>query len=194
MLMVVPTCLALMTHAWRRYDERVGEVPGALVVERNVLEWRLDPRSNARIPEAVDHDVEMEEKHRFEAEISEAKKKALAAGGLYVLGTERHESRRIDNQLRGRTGRQGDPGHSKFFLSCEDDLLRIFAGERLDAIMRSFGVQRGEAITHKWLNSAIASFRYCCCNSCNFSGAKEIAGGLAPMPGKPAPAAPRSMP
>ena len=74
-----------------------------------------------------------------------------------VLGTERHESRRIDNQLRGRTGRQGDPGQSKFFLSCEDDLLRIFAGERLDSIMRTFGVQEGEAITHKWLNSAIAT-------------------------------------
>ena len=74
-----------------------------------------------------------------------------------VLGTERHESRRIDNQLRGRTGRQGDPGHSKFFLSCEDDLLRIFAGERLDSIMRTFGVAEGEAITHRWLNSAIAT-------------------------------------
>ncbi len=74
-----------------------------------------------------------------------------------MLGTERHESRRIDNQLRGRTGRQGDPGRSKFFLSCEDDLLRIFAGDRLDAIMRTFGVEEGEAITHKWLNSAIAT-------------------------------------
>jgi preprotein translocase subunit SecA len=88
---------------------------------------------------------------------SPSKAKALAAGGLFVLGTERHESRRIDNQLRGRTGRQGDPGTSKFFLSCEDDLLRIFAGERLDAIMRTFGVQEGEAITHKWLNNAIAT-------------------------------------
>jgi len=94
---------------------------------------------------------------QVEADIAERKHAALAAGGLYVLGTERHESRRIDNQLRGRTGRQGDPGISKFFLSCEDDLLRIFAGERLDAIMRTFGVQEGEAITHKWLNGAIAT-------------------------------------
>ena len=93
----------------------------------------------------------------IEAEIKDLKEKALAAGGLYVLGTERHESRRIDNQLRGRTGRQGDPGRSKFFLSCEDDLLRIFAGDRLDSIMRTFGVQEGEAITHKWLNNAIAT-------------------------------------
>jgi preprotein translocase subunit SecA len=93
----------------------------------------------------------------IEADIKSLKEQALASGGLFVLGTERHESRRIDNQLRGRTGRQGDPGRSKFFLSCEDDLLRIFAGDRLDAIMRSFGVEEGEAITHKWLNSAIAT-------------------------------------
>jgi preprotein translocase subunit SecA len=91
------------------------------------------------------------------AEIEGKRATALAAGGLFVLGTERHESRRIDNQLRGRTGRQGDPGRSKFFMSCEDDLLRIFAGDRLDAIMRTFGVEEGEAITHKWLNSAIAT-------------------------------------
>jgi len=91
----------------------------------------------------------------FKAEIAVAREKALAAGGLFVLGTERHESRRIDNQLRGRTGRQGDPGTSKFYLSCEDDLLRIFAGDRLDAIMRQFGVAEGEAISHPWLNRAV---------------------------------------
>eukprot|EP01035_Chromulina_nebulosa_P003543 gene3543-4835_t len=83
----------------------------------------------------------LDKKAEIEADIKDLKEQALAAGGLFVLGTERHESRRIDNQLRGRTGRQGDPGHSKFFLSCEDDLLRIFAGERLDSIMRTFGVQ-----------------------------------------------------
>ena len=93
----------------------------------------------------------------IKADIAAGKERALAAGGLYVLGTERHESRRIDNQLRGRTGRQGDPGRSKFYLSCEDDLLRIFAGERLDTIMRTFKVQRGEAITHPWLNRAIST-------------------------------------
>jgi preprotein translocase subunit SecA len=105
----------------------------------------------------VDHQDELAQKAALEAEIADKKAQALAAGGLFVLGTERHESRRIDNQLRGRTGRQGDPGRSKFFLSCEDDLLRIFAGDRLDAIMRTFGVQEGEAITHKWLNNAIAT-------------------------------------
>jgi preprotein translocase subunit SecA len=102
-------------------------------------------------------EAEAEQRDIIAAEIESKRAKALAAGGLFVLGTERHEARRIDNQLRGRTGRQGDPGHSKFYLSCEDDLLRIFAGERLDAIMRTFGVQEGEAITHKWLNQAIAT-------------------------------------
>ncbi|MGI8841080.1 MAG: SEC-C metal-binding domain-containing protein, partial [Caulobacteraceae bacterium] len=94
---------------------------------------------------------------KIKAEVAAEKAQVLSAGGLCVIGTERHESRRIDNQLRGRTGRQGDPGRSKFFMSCEDDLLRIFAGDRLDAIMRTFGVEEGEAITHKWLNSAIAT-------------------------------------
>jgi preprotein translocase subunit SecA len=102
-------------------------------------------------------EAERAERASIEAEIAGKRERALAAGGLFVLGTERHESRRIDNQLRGRTGRQGDPGQSKFFLSCEDDLLRIFAGDRLDAIMRNFGVEAGEAITHRWLNSAIAT-------------------------------------
>ena len=91
----------------------------------------------------------------YKAEIAVNRQAALAAGGLFVLGTERHESRRIDNQLRGRTGRQGDPGTSKFYLSCEDDLLRIFAGERLDLIMQKFGVAPGEAISHPWLNRAV---------------------------------------
>ncbi|MGE5567370.1 MAG: preprotein translocase subunit SecA [Parcubacteria group bacterium] len=123
-------------------------------VDMHMAKWRQDQRG---LGIEVTHDAEMEEKARFEAQVAELKAEALREGGLYVLGTERHESRRIDNQLRGRTGRQGDPGRSKFFLSCEDDLLRIFAGDRLDAIMRTFGVQEGEAITHKWLNSAIAT-------------------------------------
>jgi len=123
-------------------------------IDMHMSKWRADQRG---LGIEVDHEAELAEKHRFEAEVSELRAEALREGGLYVLGTERHESRRIDNQLRGRTGRQGDPGRSKFFLSCEDDLLRIFAGDRLDAIMRTFGVQEGEAITHKWLNSAIAT-------------------------------------
>ncbi|MEY2801357.1 MAG: hypothetical protein RL513_942, partial [Pseudomonadota bacterium] len=123
-------------------------------VEMHMARWRQEQLGLGIEPT---NEAESAEKADFETKIAEGKARALAAGGLYVLGTERHESRRIDNQLRGRTGRQGDPGKSKFFLCCEDDLLRIFAGDRLDAIMRSFGVQEGEAITHKWLNGAIAT-------------------------------------
>jgi len=89
------------------------------------------------------------------AEVAAEKEKVLAAGGLYVVGTERHESRRIDNQLRGRSGRQGDPGGSKFFLSLEDDLLRIFGSERMDGMLRKLGLKDGEAIIHPWINKAL---------------------------------------
>ncbi|MES2340039.1 MAG: preprotein translocase subunit SecA [Pseudomonadota bacterium] len=123
-------------------------------VDMRVLKWREEQLG---LGIEVTPEMAIKRKAEIETEIADLKVQALAAGGLFVLGTERHESRRIDNQLRGRTGRQGDPGHSKFFLSCEDDLLRIFAGERLDGIMRTFGVQEGEAITHKWLNGAIAT-------------------------------------
>ncbi|OXE36307.1 MAG: preprotein translocase subunit SecA [Phenylobacterium zucineum] len=123
-------------------------------IDMRVLKWQDEQRD---LGIEVTPEQTKARKAELEAEIKDLKEKALNAGGLYVLGTERHESRRIDNQLRGRTGRQGDPGRSKFFLSCEDDLLRIFAGERLDAIMRTFGVMEGEAITHKWLNGAIAT-------------------------------------
>ena len=92
---------------------------------------------------------------RIRAEVAANKQKALAAGGLYMIGTERHESRRIDNQLRGRSGRQGDPGASKFFLSLQDDLMRIFGSERMDAILTTLGLEPGEAITHPWVNKAL---------------------------------------
>jgi preprotein translocase subunit SecA len=79
----------------------------------------------------------------------------IEAGGLYVLATERHESRRIDNQLRGRSGRQGDPGRSQFFLSLEDDLMRIFGSERLDKVLGKLGMKEGEAIVHPWVNKSL---------------------------------------
>jgi preprotein translocase subunit SecA len=146
----VPGSVTIATNmAGRGTDIQLG---GNL--DMKLSRWKNEAREKGQDPTP---EQEAQAKARFEADIAEKKAQALAAGGLFVLGTERHESRRIDNQLRGRTGRQGDPGHSKFFLSCEDDLLRIFAGERLDAIMRTFGVQEGEAITHKWLNSAIAT-------------------------------------
>jgi preprotein translocase subunit SecA len=89
------------------------------------------------------------------AEVATDKEKVIAAGGLYIIGTERHESRRIDNQLRGRSGRQGDPGASKFFLSLQDDLMRIFGSERMDAVLTRLGLEKGEAITHPWVNKAL---------------------------------------
>lgn len=88
-------------------------------------------------------------------QVSDEKKKVLDAGGLYVLGTERHESRRIDNQLRGRSGRQGDPGASKFFLSLEDDLMRIFGSERISGMLKKLGLEKGESITHPWISRSI---------------------------------------
>jgi preprotein translocase subunit SecA len=146
----VPGAVTIATNmAGRGTDIQLG---GNL--DMHQAKWRQEQRALGIEPTS---EGEAEERDRFLAEIADLKAKAMAAGGLYVLGTERHESRRIDNQLRGRTGRQGDPGHSKFYLSCEDDLLRIFAGDRLDSIMRTFGVQEGEAITHKWLNKAIAT-------------------------------------
>ena len=92
---------------------------------------------------------------RIEAQHAEEKAKVIAAGGLFVLGTERHESRRIDNQLRGRSGRQGDPGRSSFFLSLEDDLMRIFGSEKLDAVLSKLGMKEGEAIVHPWVNKSL---------------------------------------
>ena len=92
---------------------------------------------------------------RIEAEHAEEKAAVINAGGLFVIGTERHESRRIDNQLRGRSGRQGDPGRSAFFLSLEDDLMRIFGSERLDKILSTLGLKEGESIEHPWVNKSL---------------------------------------
>ncbi len=146
----VPGAVTIATNmAGRGTDIQLG---GNL--DMRLARWRAEQEGLGIAPSP---EAEAGQKTELEAEIGAARERALAAGGLFVLGTERHESRRIDNQLRGRTGRQGDPGRSKFFMSCEDDLLRIFAGDRLDAIMRTFGVEEGEAITHRWLNSAIAT-------------------------------------
>ena len=104
-----------------------------------------DPRAREKSPQADE----------IRKQIARLKEKALAAGGLFVLGTERHESRRIDNQLRGRSGRQGDPGHSKFFLSLEDDLMRIFGSDKLDGMLQKLGLKENEAIVHPWINKAL---------------------------------------
>ena len=110
------------------------------------------------VMEALEADPEAnpeELRTKVEAEHAEEKAKVIAAGGLFVLATERHESRRIDNQLRGRSGRQGDPGRSSFFLSLEDDLMRIFGSERLDSILTKLGMKDGEAIIHPWVNKSL---------------------------------------
>ena len=93
--------------------------------------------------------------NKIKKEIEDAKKIVINAGGLFVLGTERHESRRIDNQLRGRCGRQGDIGESKFYISLEDDLMRIFGSEKIDSMLKSLGLKEGEAIAHRWINKAL---------------------------------------
>jgi preprotein translocase subunit SecA len=137
-------------------------VPGAVTIATNMagrgtdiqlggnLEMRIAKETEGL--EGVERDVKIA---RIKEQIAAAKAKALDAGGLYIVGTERHESRRIDNQLRGRAGRQGDPGHSKFFLSLQDDLMRIFPVESMDSMLGKLGLEQGESITHPWVTKAI---------------------------------------
>ncbi|MEM7566034.1 MAG: preprotein translocase subunit SecA [Pseudomonadota bacterium] len=152
-----------------RYHEQEAQIvaqagaPGAVTIATNMagrgtdiqlggnVEMRVEQELGAEADESLKSDLEA----RIRSEVEGLKRKALDAGGLYVIGTERHESRRIDNQLRGRSGRQGDPGRSKFFLSLEDDLMRIFGSDRMDAMLVKLGLQEGEAIVHPWINKAL---------------------------------------
>ncbi|RME68959.1 MAG: preprotein translocase subunit SecA [Alphaproteobacteria bacterium] len=120
------------------------------------LGGNIDMRIAQETHDAKDEEDRARRIAKIRAEIEADRKRVVEAGGLYVIGTERHESRRIDNQLRGRSGRQGDPGRSKFYLSLEDDLLRIFGPQtRMDSILQRLGLEEGEAITHPWLTKAI---------------------------------------
>lgn len=138
-------------------------VPGAVTIATNMagrgtdiqLGGNLDMRLEQELDGLASDFAREERTNEIKAEIAELKKKSLAAGGLYVLATERHESRRIDNQLRGRTGRQGDPGRSKFYLSMEDDLLRIFGGDRLKSMMTKMGWEEGEEIKNRFMTKAV---------------------------------------
>jgi preprotein translocase subunit SecA len=138
-------------------------VSGAVTIATNMAgrgtDIQLGGNPDMRIREELGGELDEAERQRRIAQIREEvaadKERAIAAGGLYVIGTERHESRRIDNQLRGRSGRQGDPGASKFFLSLQDDLMRIFGSERMDAVLTRLGLEQGEAITHPWVNKAL---------------------------------------
>ncbi|MER9369048.1 preprotein translocase subunit SecA [Mesorhizobium sp. M0518] len=152
-----------------RHHEREAAIvaqagkPGAITIATNMAgrgtDIKLGGNAEMRIEDELGDmpagpEREAREKEII-ADIERLKEKALAAGGLYVLATERHESRRIDNQLRGRSGRQGDPGRSKFFLSLQDDLMRIFGSERMDGMLQKLGLKEDEAIIHPWINKAL---------------------------------------
>jgi len=137
--------------------------PGAVTIATNMagrgtdiqLGGNLDMRLKQEAAMIADP-IERETKERaIRAEVKAGHDEAVKAGGLYVIGSERHESRRIDNQLRGRSGRQGDPGASKFFVSLDDDLMRIFGSERMDGMLQKLGLKEGEAIIHPWINKAL---------------------------------------
>ncbi|RWC88007.1 MAG: preprotein translocase subunit SecA [Mesorhizobium sp.] len=152
-----------------RHHEREAAIvaqagkPGAITIATNMAgrgtDIKLGGNAEMRIADELGDMPEGPEREAREkeiyADIERLKEKALAAGGLYVLATERHESRRIDNQLRGRSGRQGDPGRSKFFLSLQDDLMRIFGSERMDGMLQKLGLKEDEAIIHPWINKAL---------------------------------------
>ena len=151
-----------------RQHEREAQIvadagkPGAVTIATNMAgrgtDIQLGGNVEMRVLQAIAADPEADPdavRGPIEAEVAEDKSKVIKAGGLYVLATERHESRRIDNQLRGRSGRQGDPGKSVFFLSLEDDLMRIFGSERLDKVLSTLGMKEGEAIVHPWVNKSL---------------------------------------
>jgi len=135
---------------------------GAVTIATNMAgrgtDIQLGGNVELKVLDALDADPEADPANiraQIEAQHAEEKQKVLEAGGLYVLASERHESRRIDNQLRGRSGRQGDPGRTSFFLSLEDDLMRIFGSERLEKVLTTLGLKDGEAIVHPWVNKSL---------------------------------------
>ncbi len=148
-----------------RYHEQEAQIIaqagqlGAVTIATNMAgrgtDIQLGGNADMRIESELGEEPDEKKADEIRAEIAEAREKVLQAGGLYVIGTERHESRRIDNQLRGRSGRQGDPGHSRFYLSLDDDLMRIFGSERMDSMLQKLGLEEGEAITHPGINKAL---------------------------------------
>jgi preprotein translocase subunit SecA len=152
-------------HEQEAYIVSQAGVPGAITIATNMAgrgtDIQLGGNADMRIRQELADIEDWQERDKspraaeIRAQVARLKEKALGAGGLFVLGTERHESRRIDNQLRGRSGRQGDPGHSKFFLSLEDDLMRIFGTDKLDGMLQKLGLKENEAIIHPWINKAL---------------------------------------
>lgn len=138
-------------------------VPGAVTIATNMAgrgtDIQLGGNFEMRLAEELAKNPEANKEElsaQIKEEIAKGKEIALKAGGLYVLGSERHESRRIDNQLRGRSGRQGDPGLSRFYVSLEDDLMRIFGSDRIQKILKNLGMEKGQSIVHPWISKAIA--------------------------------------
>ena len=152
-----------------RFHEQEAEIvsqagaPGAVVIATNMagrgtdikLGGNLDVRLRNELPTIHEEAARGGHEAKIREEVAIAHQKVKDAGGLFVIGTERHESRRIDNQLRGRSGRQGDPGRSHFFLSLEDDLMRIFGSDRMGGMLQRLGLKEGEAIVHPWINKAL---------------------------------------
>jgi preprotein translocase subunit SecA len=152
-----------------RYHEMEAQIiaeagrPGAVTIATNMagrgtdikLGGNLEARIGTELAGIEDPDIIREKTQQFADELKHDFEIVKQAGGLYIVGTERHESRRIDNQLRGRSGRQGDPGVSKFFLSLQDDLMKIFGSNKLDKVLQRLGLEEGEAITHPWVNKAV---------------------------------------
>jgi preprotein translocase subunit SecA len=152
-----------------RYHEQEAMIisqaghPGAVTIATNMagrgtdiqLGGNLDMRLANELEKIAGDTKRAEKEKAIREEVAAGRKIAYDAGGLFVIASERHEARRIDNQLRGRSGRQGDPGASKFFLSLEDDLMRIFGSERMDSMLGRLGLEEGEAITHPWVSKAL---------------------------------------
>src|SRR5512134_1224375 len=148
-----------------RYHEQEAAIvaqagaSGAVTIATNMAgrgtDIQLGGNADMRIKQELNDPSNEDGKARIRTEVAESRGTVLEAGGLFILGTERHESRRIDNQLRGRSGRQGDPGASKFYLSLEDDLMRIFGSGRIDGMLQRLGLKEGEAIIHPWVNKAL---------------------------------------
>ena len=148
-----------------RYHEQEAAIvaqaghSGAVTIATNMAgrgtDIQLGGNADMRIKQELNDPEDEDGKARVRDEVAADRAKVLGAGGLFILGTERHESRRIDNQLRGRSGRQGDPGASKFYLSLDDDLMRIFGSGRIDGMLQRLGLKEGEAIIHPWVNKAL---------------------------------------
>ena len=157
------TVLNARHHEKEAFIVAQAGVPGAVTIATNMagrgtdiqLGGNVDMRVAQELAEVEDASERAPKEKAIREDVERLKQQALEAGGLYVLATERHESRRIDNQLRGRSGRQGDPGRSKFFLSLQDDLMRIFGSDRMDGMLQKLGLKDDEAIVHPWINKAL---------------------------------------